>query len=88
MLDLPIRDFDTATRNFQDVELGLVPSGAIVRFDGPSNADPRLDTCPRGWLRCDGSAVLRADYPALSRIYPGSGTALTLPNNPGYIIKV
>lgn len=85
MLDLPIRDLDTATRNFQDVELGLVPSGAIVRFDGSSTP---TDTCPRGWLRCDGSALLRADYPALSRVYPGSGTAFTLPTIPGYIIKV
>lgn len=80
MLDLPIRDFDTATRNFQDVEVALVPAGAQVVYDGA--------TPPRGWLECDGSAVLRADYPALSRIYPGSGTALTLPTNPGYIIKV
>jgi hypothetical protein len=80
MLDLPVRDFDTATRNFQDVELALIPSGVQVVFDGA--------TPPRGWLECDGSAVLRADYPALSRIYPGSGTALTLPTNPGYIIKV
>lgn len=80
MLDLPIRDFDTATRNFQDVELALVPSGAIVRFDGADS--------PAGWLECDGSAVLRADYPALSRVYPGSGTAFTLPSIPGYIIKV
>ena len=85
MLDLPVRDFDTATRNFQDVELAVVPSGAIVRFDGPSTP---VDTCPRGWLRCDGSAVLRADYPALSRVYPGSGTAFLLPTITGYIIKV
>lgn len=79
MLDLPVRDFDTATRNFQDVELAMVPAGAIVRFDG-SNV-------PRGWLECDGSAVLRANYPALSRVYPGSGTAFTLPSIPGHIIK-
>ena len=80
MLDLPIRDFDTATRNFQDVELALIPSGAQVAYDG--------DVAPRGWLLCDGAAVLRADYPALSRVYPGSGSAFTLPNNPGFIIKV
>lgn len=80
MLDLPIRDFNTATRNFQDVELALVPAGAIVQFDGPN--------VPMGWLECDGSAVLRANYPALSRVYPGDGTALSLPDNPGYIIKV
>ena len=80
MLDLPIRDFHTATRNFQDVELALIPAGAIVRFDG--------STVPRGWLSCDGSAILRADYPALSRVYPGGGTAFTLPTQSGYIIKV
>ena len=80
MLDLPVRDFDTATRAFQNVELALVPSGAIVAFGGSS--------APRGWLLCDGSTVLRADHPALSRVYSGLGTAFSLPLIPGSIIKV
>ena len=89
VLDLPVRDFDTATRAFQDVERSLVPSGAIVAFGGVYSPTNKLaDTCPVGWLWCDGSVVLRADYPALSRVLVGSGSAFSLPNNPGYIIKV
>ena len=80
MLDLPVRDFDTATRAFQNVELALVPAGAVVSFAG--------SVTPRGWLPCDGRVLFRADYPALSRVYLGSGTSFVLPNVPGSIIKV
>jgi microcystin-dependent protein len=80
VLDLPVRDFDTATRAFQNVELALVPAGAVVSFAG--------STVPRGWLSLDGSTLLRANYPALSRVYPGSGASFVLPNVPGSIIKV
>lgn len=89
MLDLPVRDFDTATRAFQDVERRLVPAGVVVAFSGVYSPTNKLaDTCPVGWLWCDGSVVLRADYPALSRVLAGSGTAVAVPNIPGSIIKV
>jgi len=80
VLDLPVRDLFTATKNFEDLTPFLVPTGIIVRFDGPD--------VPVGWMPLDGRALLRADYPALSRVYPGSGTAFTIPTISGWIIKL
>ncbi|CAB4172210.1 Phage tail collar domain containing protein [uncultured Caudovirales phage] len=87
-LDLPVHSWSGTTRAFEDVTKALVPPGIIVRFDGPSNANPQLDTCPNGWLRCQGQSLHRAEYASLSRIYPGSGSVFNIPNQPGYIVKV
>lgn len=82
-LDLPVSNFQGTTRVFQDVSKFLVPSGAIVQWQG---AD-----LPDGWLSMSGTTAsrtyLRPDYPALSRIFPGSGN-LVIPLNTGYIVKV
>ena len=79
-LDLPITDFRGTTRAFQDTAKAVVPAGAIVRYEGAN--------VPKGWLWCDGSVEYpRANYPELSRIYPGAGTTLVLPSIPNSIIK-
>jgi microcystin-dependent protein len=50
------------------VQAFLVPSGSIVAYGS--------NTAPTGWLACDGSSVLRADYPALfAAIGTGYGAA-------------
>lgn len=41
---------------------GMLPPGTIVAY---ANYDP-----PDGWLACDGTEYLRADYPGLSAILP------------------
>jgi microcystin-dependent protein len=58
-----------------------VPPGAIMAFAGEA---PRI---PDGWLLCDGSAVLRADYPALFdaiSTYHGQGDGSSTFNLPDY----
>ena len=80
-LDLPITDFRGTTRAFQDTAKSVVPAGAIVQYGGAK--------APDGWLLCNASIQdRRADYPELSRIYPGSGTTFSVPTISNSIIKV
>lgn len=60
---------------------GISPIGSITLFAGPANK------VPDGWLICDGSVKLQADYPDLfaviSNLYNAGGvgaTQFTLPN--------
>lgn len=83
MLDLPVSNFQDTTGVFEDVSKFLVPSGAIVQWQGADS--------PNGWLPMGGNLASRTfprpDYPALSRIFPGAGD-LVLPHNNGCIVKV
>jgi hypothetical protein len=57
----------------------LVPIGSIVAFGG--------DAEPTGWMKCDGRAVLRTDYPDLFSaigIAHGAGDGVTNFNIPDY----
>ena len=59
-----------------------VPVGAILPFGGT------LDKVPEGWLPCDGSSVLIADYPQLydmiGTAWGHSGSYFNLPDLRGY----
>ena len=56
--------------------LNLVPSGSMMMFAGTS--------APSGWLICDGSSLLVADYPdlfaALGYTWGGAGANFSLPD--------
>lgn len=63
---------------------GLAPAGTIIAFGGFS--------APAGYLACDGSSVLKADYPELYAVvssYWGSSTAtnFTLPDLRGAFLR-
>jgi microcystin-dependent protein len=62
-------------------DFSFVPSGAIMQFAGAA--------APTGWLLCDGTTKLTADYPtlyaAIGYTYGGSGSSFGLPNIKGKI---
>lgn len=66
------------TKQFID-SYSVIPSGAIMAF--------AMETVPNGWLKCDGTAVLRSAFPALfaaiNTIY-GQGNGTTTFNLPDY----
>ena len=49
----------------KDVGTAAVPAGAVMDWSGGS--------APAGWLLADGSAQLRASFPALNSLYSGLG---------------
>ncbi len=62
----------------------LTPVGAVMAF---------ANTCPDGWLVCDGSGASMAQYPELNAYlggtygYPAGGTTFTLPDLRGEFIR-
>ncbi len=65
----------------------LVPSGTILMYAGASSpASP-----PSGYLFCDGSSVLVANFPNLHAVigytFGGSGANFNLPNTQGIFVR-
>ena len=75
-----VQELEETYRRTNSFDLGGVPAGMIAPF-GPYGGT----SAPGGWLLCNGSSLLRADYPVLFAVIGTSygsidGSHFTLPN--------
>lgn len=100
---LRVRSNEDMARSLQELydnqtrllDFGL-PTGAIIHWFGPENAE-ELQVVPRGFLLCFGQSVGQAEYPALYKLigdtYDGVGGVVVpegsfrLPDLRGYFLQ-
>lgn len=79
-----VLDNATPSALLAQIQNAFRPAGEVTMYGGA--------TAPTGWLKCDGSSLLRSDYPALFTAIGttwGSvdGTHFTLPNSSGLFAR-